>query len=280
VKAPDWVLRRHPRRPLAPSTIKLRKHLLHDGASLDPCRPSDRWRDWVNAPLRTASEVDDAVAEIGRVGLIPHPDRPKNWDLLVALGLILARCSRWSPVLEVGAARYSPLLTWLYQYGFWNLRGIDLIYDQPIERGPIRLEQMDLTKTSFPERSFAAIASLSVVEHGVDLDAYLAEAARILRPGGLLFTSTDYWCEPIDTTAQTAYGHEVRIHTPAEIEAFIDLAARHGFRPLAPQRTDCGDRVVHWDRLDIDYTFVTIALEAAPMGLADRTRAAVHRVVG
>jgi len=75
---------------------------------------------------------------------------------------------------------------------------------------------MDLTKTSFPERSFAAIASLSVVEHGVDLDAYLAEAARILRPGGLLFTSTDYWCEPIDTTAQTAYGHEVRIHTPAD----------------------------------------------------------------
>jgi SAM-dependent methyltransferase len=251
-----------------------------DGASLTPSRPSGLWRDWVNAPLRSMDEVEQAIAEVERCGLVAHQDRPKNWDLLVALGLILERCARWSPILEVGAARYSPLLTWLYQYGYWNLRGVDLIYDKPIERGPIRLERMDLTRTTFPDHSFAAIASLSVIEHGVDQDAYLAEAARLLRPGGMLFTSTDYWCEPVDAAGQTAYGQPVHVKDPTDIERFLASAATHGLEAVRPQRLDCGQRVVNWDRVGISYTFLSLALVARPRGVRQRVRAALHRVAG
>jgi SAM-dependent methyltransferase len=280
VRALTPVRRRLPWRPIEPSTVRLRKKLVADGASLDPARPSTMWRDWVNAPLRSQDEVDEAIAEVERCGLVAHQDRPKNWDLLVALGLILERCTRWSPILEVGAARYSPLLTWLYQYGFWNLRGVDLVYDKPIARGPIRLERMDLTRTTFPDHSFAAIASLSVIEHGVDEDAYLAEAARLLRPGGLLFTSTDYWCEPVDTGGQTAYGQPVDVKVPADIERFLASAATHGLEPIRAQRLDCEDRVVRWDRVGISYTFLDIALVARPHGLGEQARAAFHRIAG
>jgi hypothetical protein len=280
LKVPRWVLVRLPWRPTEPSTKKLRLNLVRDGGSLDPRRPSVRWRSWTNAALQSEIEVDAAVREVEACGLVPHQDRPKNWDLLTALGVVLDRCRRWSPVLEMGAARYSPLLTWLYQYGFWNIRGIDLIYDGPIERGPIRLERMDLTRTTFADHSFAAIACLSVVEHGVDYDAYLAEAARLLRPGGVLFTSTDFWCEPVDAGVERAYDQPVHINDPADIERFLALAHRHGLTELQPERLACGDRVVTWDRLGIRYTFLSITLVARPHGVRGRAQARFHQIAG
>jgi hypothetical protein len=280
LKLPRWLLVRMPWRPTDPSTKKLRLNLVRDGGSLHPSRPSGGWRRWTNTALQSPGDVDVAVEEIRRCGLVAHQDRPKNWDLFVALGLILDRCARWTPVLEMGAARYSPLLTWLYQYGFWNLHGIDLIYDAPIERGPIRLHQMDMTRTSFPDHAFGAIASLSVIEHGVDYEAYLSEAARLLRPGGVLFTSTDFWCEPIDTAQEQAYDQPVRINDPADIGRFLELAEAHGLRELSRQVLLCGEQVVTWDRLGIKYTFLAITLVARPRGVGGRARAWAHGLVG
>lgn len=280
MRLPAWILARLPWRPLDPSTLQLRRELRKRGASLRPRRPAPTWRDGLNGALRTQADVERSVAEIERCGLVAHQDRPKNWDLLVALGLVLDRCRPWSPILEMGAARYSPLLTWLYQYRFWNLRGIDLIYDAPVERGPIRLERMDLTRTTYPDHSFAAIVSLSVIEHGVDHERYLAEAARLLRPGGLLFTSTDYWCEPVETADLTAYGQSVQVNGPGDVARFLALAEGYGLFPIRPQQVDCGDRVVTWDRLGISYTFLTIGLIARPRSVSGRVRAAVQQVAG
>jgi hypothetical protein len=280
LKVPRWLLVRMPWRPTDPSTKKLRINLVRDGGSLRPTRPSRRWRTWTNAALQSQVDVDSAVREIEACGLVPHQDRPKNWDLFAALGVILDRCRPWSPVLEMGAARYSPLLTWLYQFGFWNIRGIDLIYDEPIRRGPIRLDPMDMTRTTFADHTFAAIASLSVVEHGVDIEAYLAEAARLLRPGGVLFTSTDFWCEPIDSGESQAYGHPIHVNDPADIGRFLEIARSHGLTELRRQELSCADRVVTWDRLGIQYTFLAITLVARPRGIRQQAQAWAHGIVG
>jgi hypothetical protein len=239
----------------------LRRRLAAEGASLHPTRPRRTWEGWVNRALGTSGDAAAAVAEVRSCGLPPHQDAPKNWDLLVALGMILDRTDRADPILEMGAPSYTRLLPWLALYGYRDLQGIDLVWKAPARTGPIRFQPMDLTRTTFPDRSFAAIACLSVVEHGVDIGAYLREAARLLRPGGLLVTSTDFWCEPIETAHLTAYGGPVRIFTPADIAGWLPLAESVGLVPVRPLDLACDERVVTWERLGLRYTFANLVLE-------------------
>ena len=238
-----------------------RRRLAAEGASLRPARPRRVWEAWVNRALGTQAQVAGAVAEITSCGLPPHQDAPKNWDLLVALGLILDRTGPADPILEMGAPAYTRLLPWLALYGYRDLQGIDLVWKAPTRMGPIRFQPMDLTRTTFPDRSFAAIACLSVVEHGVDIGTYLREAARLLRPGGVLVTSTDFWCEPIDTADLSAYGGPVRIFTPADIAGWLLVADSAGLVPVRPLDLACDERVVTWQRLGLRYTFVNVVLE-------------------
>src|SRR3954447_26893431 len=118
---------------------------------------------------------------------------------------------------------------------------------------------MGLTKTSLGDGAFGGLACLSVIEHGVSLDAYLAEAWRLLRPGGVLVTSTDFWCEPLDVEGKEAYGTPVRIFVPDDIRSFVETARAAGFRLDGSLDVRCGDRVVTWERLGLSYTFVNIA---------------------
>ncbi len=111
-------------------------------------------------------------------------------------------------------------------YEYRDLVGIDMVFRGSL-RGAPSLRAWDLTATTFPDRSFAAIACLSVVEHGVDIDAYLREASRLLRPGGFLVTSTDFWCEPVDVAGREAYGGPVRIFGPADLASWVEMAAGH-----------------------------------------------------
>jgi CDP-ribitol ribitolphosphotransferase len=246
------------------SEVALRDAIATAGGSLRPRPPEVVWQPWLNRALRTSDEVATAEAALRAAGLVPHQDRPKNWDALVALGTILERTPRSRRVLEMGAASYSPLLRWLYLYGYRSLVGIDLVYQRPVRRGPIRWLPMDLTATSFDDGAFGAIACLSVIEHGVDMEAYLREASRLLAPGGVLITSTDYWPTRLDTRGREAYGHPVHVFDRAEVEGLVAAAASHGLRPLTSLDLDAVEPVVRWDRMDLDYTFVNVVLARQP----------------
>ena len=127
-------------------------------------------------------------------------------------------------------------------------------------RGPIVYEPGDITRMRFPDALFDAVACLSVIEHGVDVDAYFREMARILKPGGLLVTSTDYFDQPTDTKGLSAYGVPIKIFTRAEIERAIEVAATHGLRLTGPVDLTCEQRVVRWERFGLGYSFVAFAL--------------------
>ena len=74
---------------------------------------------------------------------------------------------------------------------------------------------------------------MSVVEHGVDTAAFFAEVARILRPGGLLMLSTDYWPEKIDVGALRRFAEaraDDRIFDRDELDALCGEAAQAGLR--------------------------------------------------
>jgi SAM-dependent methyltransferase len=213
-----------------------------------------------NAVLQDRAEWQAAVSELRRLGLPLHRDQPKNWDTLAALGAILARADRSAAILDAGAALYSTMLPVLWRYGYQRLTGINLEFRRPARRGPASFLPGDLTATGFDDESFDVITCLSVIEHGVDLTAYFKEASRLLRPGGILFTSTDFNCEPVDTTGMTAYGVPVHIFTPAEITAALDTAAQLGLRPTGELDLRCSERPITWRRLGLRYTFLAFTL--------------------
>lgn len=214
----------------------------------------------INSALKTQQEVEASVAEVDRLHL-PHSHEPaKDWDSLAALQEILTRTRSDAAVLDAGAEMYSRLLPWLYLYGYSNLRGNNLVFRQPVRRGPIVYEPGDLTATRYSDGSFDAIACLSVIEHGVDLDAYFREMSRLLKPGGLLVTSTDYFDTPTDTKGLTAYGVPIHVFAKEELLAAIETARHHGLELTGPLDPTCRDRVVKWEPYGLRYTFVVFAM--------------------
>jgi SAM-dependent methyltransferase len=227
--------------------------------------PPPGWAPPENAVLKTTAEWQAAVAELRRLGLPVHRDLPKNWDTLAALAAVLRHSDPTGRVLDAGAALYSTILAALWRYGYQQLVGINLEFATPLRRGPVRFQHGDLTATGFATASFDAITCLSVIEHGVDLGGYFQEAARLLRPGGLLVTSTDYSRRPLDTAGLRAYGAPVHVFTPQEVSAAIELARGFGLEPTGPLDLSAGhDQPVTWRRFDLRYTYLMLTLRRQP----------------
>lgn len=214
-----------------------------------------------NSTLKTQQEWQQAVAEVRDMRLIECKDTPKNWDSLAALYCILERTQRSAKILDAGAELYSVILPWLYVYGYQSLTGINLTFDHPIHMGPITYEPGDITSTRFKAATFDAVTCMSVVEHGVDLRIYFKEMARVLKPGGVLITSTDYFDEAIDTGERETYGAPVHIYSKREIEESLAVAVEYNLYPTGGIDLECRDKPVEWHRMDLNYTFLIFALE-------------------
>src|ERR1700674_1083405 len=215
---------------------------------------------WANAVLQHQLQVAASLAQLRTLGLPPATDAPKNWDALAALDLILASTRRTARIFDAGGEHYSMILPWLWLYGYRNLIAGNLAFATRSTLGPIVYEHADITHTHYPDGFFDAVTCLSVIEHGVDLKRYFSEMARIIAPGGLLITSTDYWETPVDTRGQTAYGVPIHIFTRLEIEAALQLAQEAGFTALQEPDLKVTDRVVRWEKPDLRYTYAIISL--------------------
>ncbi len=212
-----------------------------------------------NAVLKTQDEWRSTVERVKNLGLPPHRDPPKNWDSLTALDCILRRTDKTAHILDAGAELYSRILPWLDLYSYSQLIGINLVFDQTIRRDSITYEYGDITQTKFGGNAFDAITCLSVVEHGVDLRSYFREMARILKPGGVLITSTDYYIEPIDAKGQIAFDAPIHIFSRNEVLQIFELAEEFNLRLTGEINLDCQEKTVTWSGLD--YTFVIFTLQ-------------------
>lgn len=216
-----------------------------------------------NRALQTTGEREAATRLTQLLGLPSHHDPQKNWDTLKCLSYILQSCDPSLPILDVGSSIKSVILGWLTLFGFQELHACDL-REGKFHDTPIKFRRQDLTNTDYPDNYFQAITSISVIEHGVPLDKYLAEMSRLLRPGGLLLTSTDYWSEYIDCSGIFPYGQdmpEMKVFQPAEIEEYCRLAETAGFAVCAPLDLSTTERAVSWERVNRQYTFIFLALK-------------------
>jgi SAM-dependent methyltransferase len=215
---------------------------------------------WHNSVLKTCLERDKAIEQVKNLGLHTVSDPPKNWDSLAALDCVLAYTTKRARILDAGAEWYSRVLQWLCLYGYRRLTGINLIFREQKKLGPITYAYGDITRADYDAESFDAITCLSVVEHGVDLAAYFRNMSHILKPGGVLITSTDYWQTPIDTMGRIMYGAPVHVFSKHEILKAIELAEQSGLVLTGPVDLSCNEKVVRWKEVDLDYTTLVFTL--------------------
>jgi SAM-dependent methyltransferase len=201
-----------------------------------PAPPPPSWAPPENAVLLTAAEREAAVEELRGLRVPLHRDPNRNWDTLAALAAILRHTGPSAQVLEMGAAPDSTLLAALWRYGYQDLTGIGTGFDGPVHRGPVRFQRGEPTASGLGGASFDAIACLSVVQHGVDLGAWLRETARLLRPGGIVVTSTDFSRKPVE--ARGAGGTPAHVFTPDEVRAALELGRGLGLEPTGEVELD------------------------------------------
>lgn len=240
-----------------------------------------------NSVLKTSSEVDEAINRLRSLDLFPHHDRVKSWDTHKMIDIING-ADRNSFILDVGC-NDSPILPMLQRLGFNNLYGCDLFLNRienpsimkvvhsfykrnykPIlemyENKIFAISIQDLEKTNFQSNMFDYITSLSVIEHGVNIQNYFKEMNRILKKGGVLLTSSDYWP---DKLVNKIIDKDIRKMSPnnvfskEEIEKkVIDVAEKNGFTLTEPIDFTHEDKVVRWraSTMEREYTFIFFAL--------------------
>ncbi len=211
--------------------------------------------------LKRKEQYEACMAELAALGLPGHVDDAKNWDGLAALSTVLRYTDPGAAVLDAGGEYYSALLPQLASYGYADLWCVNLAFKEPVRKKNIAYLPGDITATSFEDAFFDAVTCLSVIEHGVKLEDYFREMHRILKPGGILFTSTDYWHHPLDTSGQKAYDVPIHIFSAADIEAAVAMAGRAGFALLDPIDYASEEKVVEWKDYHLSYTFLYFTLQ-------------------
>lgn len=213
-----------------------------------------------NRVLQSHVEWHDAARRAKQLRLPLHRGEEKNWDHLAAVRVIVSTTKKSARILDAGAELYSNVLPTLFAYGYRDLYGINLSFVDAARRGPIRYFQGDITHTEFPDMFFDAVTCMSVIEHGVPIEAYFREMFRVLKPGGILITSTDYYPTPIDTRDKIAHGSPIKIFSKYEIEEMLKLACKSGFKLTGTLDLECVARPIRWELYNLDYTFIIFTL--------------------
>lgn len=222
--------------------------------------------DWV--------QVGKAICFCQEQGLPLHETPQKNWD-----HCLLVKCLKGvspnSTIVDLGCGS-GHSLHFLHALGYKNVKGIDfrislraqvnrlgVMYAQKKFTLPYRMTRGDITRTNISTGSVAVAYSISTIEHGVDVESFLRELSRVLRPGGVALITTDYWPDKIVSKGDARpFGLPWQVFSRADIQKLIAQAESAGLKLINP--TDIGDistpvvPTVSWS--GAKYTFIGIGL--------------------
>ena len=120
-----------------------------------------------------------------------------------------------------------------------------------------------MSSTNYPNNFFDYVTSISVIEHGVNVNSFFSEVSRVLKPGGLFLVSTDYWEHKIKTSHKFPYGEKfgpMIVFDKEEVTEMIAHAESLGLILEGDwQACKVKNKVIHWERMDEHYTFAFLA---------------------
>lgn len=218
---------------------------------------SSGWSDSALTDTTKISEAELAIKNLKLRHLYDHP--AKVWDGYHFFSYIITHLSTSAKILDMGSGPHANVLDWLQLYGYHELWATDLVIQKRIRLGSIEYVGEDLLHTHYPDLSFDCIICQSVIEHNIDFDLFFREVRRILKSGGFLLVSTDYWPEKIDTIGLTMYGRPWSIFSKEEITVFAQRAQLYGLSLKEPLNLQAKHRII--DVFGKEYTFISLTFQ-------------------
>lgn len=195
----------------------------------------------MNEFLKSRSQIESATKWLKENGYTSHPISCKDFELK----LIIERISD-SDLLDMGADGSFVLHNAIIKGIKGRKSGIDLMEvtgDNKAEG--VEYFQGDLMATPFEDNYFDTIVSQSVIEHEVDLNKFAKETSRLLRSGGKLIVSFDYWPDHIDTMGVTLYGLKWNILDKGDVLQLIEDCKKNGLELSGEIDWTIGDKVIN-----------------------------------
>lgn len=206
--------------------------------------------------LQDWNEIGDATTNIKKRHLPCHSDVYKDWDLWNIYELV-KDMDRDIYIFDFGCAGCR-VLKFLNYLGFRHVYGMDLYESKRelfIEKAMMALKNSNVKvihgnglRSGFNDSFFDVVICLSVIEHNVDIEHFLKEVYRVLKPGGILYLSTDYWEDKIVSEDKN------KVFSEDEIENMLSVAEHNGFS-FDKNIPRCKDKVVYAH--DKMYTFIS-----------------------
>ena len=124
-----------------------------------------------------------------------------------------------------------------------------------------QLSIRNLEDTNYSDQMFDYVTSLSVIEHGINIEKYFREMSRIIKNNGYLLTSTDYWPDKLVNNKNVlSKGTPDNIFSREEIENLVVIAEKNGLKLIEPIDFEYKDKVVRWNSIGLDFTFIFFAM--------------------
>ena len=194
----------------------------------------------MNEILKTRIDIDQATKWLQDNKLIKSGISAKNWEAVQVLPLL-----KDGDLLDMGSSGGIILETAVLMGIKGRKVGIDLAYPKSVTTDTLELIHGDLMDCPIEDNSFDTVISLSVVEHQVDVNKFAKECNRLLRPGGTVIVSFDYWPEQLNTKGVWLYNLEWNILNKEDLIVLMWEFHNIGLELTSPFDWEVQDAVIN-----------------------------------
>lgn len=180
----------------------------------------------LNCFLKTRKHIDECTQAIVSNNLICHGLSCKDFDIRYIVPYLTD-----GSILDMGASGSFILHNAIKLNTAGRKVGIDLSSVPAHDRADgAEYFEGDLMRTPFSDEEFQAVTCLSVVEHSVDYNLLAKECSRLLKSGGQLFLTCDYFDPKPDTSAMKLYSLDWNILDKQDVLRLVGALSKHGLK--------------------------------------------------